>query len=108
MLSMSARPQELFKLLISEQKHNLPCRNGTVREHNLALARHPAMKMSAIGLDNYCKQFKLSYKVWLASIVEGGGIINATLLYLDSFGALFDDVRAVTYLCCKKYNCYPG
>ena len=45
---------------------------GLVNIHNLPLARHAAMHMSAIGWGNDCIQFKLSHKPRVADLNCGG------------------------------------
>ena len=53
-----------------------------MNRHNLPLAWHAAMDMSAIGwvMIAYSSNCLISQE-WLASIAEGDSIINATLLY---------------------------
>ena len=42
-----------------------------LNRHNLTLARHAVMDMSAVGWGYSCKQFKLSHKPWVAGISYG-------------------------------------
>ena len=53
-----------------------------MNRHNLPLAWHAATDMSAIGwvMIAYSSNCLISQE-WLASVVEGDSIINATLLY---------------------------
>ena len=53
-----------------------------MNRHNLPLAWHAAMDMSAIGwgMIAYSSNCLISQE-WLASIAEGDSIINATLLF---------------------------
>ena len=61
-----------------------------MNKHNLPLAWHAATDMSAIGWGTDCTGSNcLISPMWLASIVEGDGIINATLLYLPARGLLY-------------------
>ena len=54
-----------------------------MNRHNLPLAWHAAMDISAIGWGNDCMEFKLFHKSGVAgmdSTAEADSIINATLL----------------------------
>ena len=57
-----------------------------MNRHNLPLAWHAETDMSAIGwvMIAYSSNCLISQE-WLASIVEGDSIINATLLYFTYY-----------------------
>ena len=60
-----------------------------MNRHNLPLARHAAMDMSATGWGNDCIQFKLSHKPGVVGLNCGGDnginatLLTLTLLYMD-------------------------